>query len=516
MPTPTPYKAYGAVADESSAPELITLVGEVLSDGETVERVSQEVSFGDPEAYGYQPGVLTFRGGPMRQNAAYGTAQPESETMEIAWAMNTATLAGNGKNEVFSGIGWTGQPLLVKWHKQIREMMNIREEKSDKSGLVEVIYPAMDGSIYFLDLEDGKRTRDPVEVGYPLAGTAAVDPRGYPILYVGQSDNVLKEKTGTIGMRIFNLIDQTQMHLETGKNLFSLRTNGAVLTSPVLAKDADTLVYTASNGLLYTLKLNTRFGFAETMDTNDTSLIIDPETTAYRYTAKISGDNLGIEGSVATYGQYAYFADYLGLLQCVDMNTMQPVWAVKMEDNTDATIALEDEGDGSVALYTATTVQRRKDRKSSDVFVRRYDALTGALEWEYAVTCKYNKTNLGGAMASPIVGEGNISDLVIFTLNQTADGATMFAFDKLTGEVVWEFPLDVTAVSSPVAFYGADGTSYILQGDDSGLLRLLDGFNGYQLSTLMLGNQIIGSPAVYDDMAVVGTDGTRIYGIRIQ
>ena len=143
-------------------------------------------------------------------------------------------------------------------------------------------------------------------------------------------------------------------------------------------------------------------------------------------------------------------------------------------------------------------------------------ALTGALEWEYAVTCKYNKTNLGGAMASPIVGEGNISDLVIFTLNQTADGATMFAFDKLTGEVVWEFPLDVTAVSSPVAFYGADGTSYILQGDDSGLLRLLDGFTGYQISTLMLGNQIIGSPAVYDDMAVVGTNGTRIYGIHIQ
>ena len=92
----------------------------------------------------------------------------------------------------------------------------------------------------------------------------------------------------------------------------------------------------------------------------------------------------------------------------------------------------------------------------------------------------------------------------------------MFAFDKLTGEVVWEFPMDVTAVSSPVAFYGADGTSYILQGDDSGLLRLLDGFTGYQISTLMLGNQIIGSPAVYDDMAVVGTNGTRIYGIRIQ
>ena len=43
-----------------------------------------------------------------------------------------------------------------------------------------------------------------------------------------------------------------------------------------------------------------------------------------------------------------------------------------------------------------------------------------------------------------------------------------------------------------------------------------DAFNGYQLSTVMLGNQIVGSPAVYDNMAVVGTDGTRIYGISIQ
>ena len=122
-------------------------------------------------------------------------------------------------------------------------------------------------------------------------------------------------------------------------------------------------------------------------------------------------------------------------------------------------------------------MQRRKKQKSSDVFIRRYDALTGDLEWEYAVSCRYDKTNLGGAMASPLVGQGNISDLVIFTINQTQDGATMFALDKRTGEVVWDFPLDVTAVSSPVAMYEQDGTSYILQGDDSGLLRLLDGLS---------------------------------------
>ena len=84
--------------------------------------------------------------------------------------------------------GWTGQPLIVHWPEAERKIMNIKPEFKEKD-LVEVIYPAMDGNIYFLDLETGKPTRDKIEVGFPMKGTGMVDPRGYPILYTGMGIN---------------------------------------------------------------------------------------------------------------------------------------------------------------------------------------------------------------------------------------------------------------------------------------------------------------------------------------
>ncbi|MEI3413380.1 MAG: hypothetical protein V8Q57_09485 [Blautia sp.] len=53
--------------------------------------------------------------------------------------------------------------------------------------LVEVIYACMDGYVYFLDLKTGKPTRDTLNLGFTFKGAGALDPRGYPILYVGQA-----------------------------------------------------------------------------------------------------------------------------------------------------------------------------------------------------------------------------------------------------------------------------------------------------------------------------------------
>ena len=55
----------------------------------------------------------------------------------------------------------------------------------EKDDLVEVIYACMDGYVYFLDLETGEATRDPLYLGFTFKGAGALDPRGYPIMYVG-------------------------------------------------------------------------------------------------------------------------------------------------------------------------------------------------------------------------------------------------------------------------------------------------------------------------------------------
>lgn len=164
----------------------------------------------------------------------------------------------------------------------------------------------------------------------------------------------------------------------------------------------------------------------------------------------------------------------------------------------------------------ANTIQNRG--KSGDVSIRRYDALTGEMAWEYLIACKFNRDNTAGAMSSPIIGQGDINDMVVYTINQTGeeDLASVIALDKQTGEELWNQPLDAYSYSSPTAVYSTDGKGYIFQGDENGTLRLMDGFTGSTISTISLGSPIVGSPAAYNDIVVVGTSTGRICGVRIK
>ena len=90
--------------------------------------------------------------------------------------------------------GWTGQCAIVRWPEEVVRIMNVREEK--KGGpLTEVIYATLDGRVYFLDLYDGQATRPAINIGAPIKGSVTVDPRGYPLLYVGQGIDVYKRQS---------------------------------------------------------------------------------------------------------------------------------------------------------------------------------------------------------------------------------------------------------------------------------------------------------------------------------
>ena len=128
-------------------------------------------------------------------------------------------------------------------------------------------------------------------------------------------------------------------------------------------------------------------------------------------------------------------------------------------------------------------------------------------------------------MAAPLVGQGDISDLVIFSVNyvrselssysQLSEYAIVYALDKETGEEIWSQPLDVPSMSSPIAVYQPDGKSYIVMGDDYGTLRLMDGYTGSTLSTVNLGGSIKASPAAYGNRIVVGTTGGLLYIVDV-
>ena len=131
----------------------------------------------------------------------------------------------------------------------------------------------------------------------------------------------------------------------------------------------------------------------------------------------------------------------------------------------------------------------------------------------------YDTDETGGAMASPVVGQQSIGNLVIFTVAKTPEGGAVIAFDKKTGNVVWQQSMANFSWSSPVAVYNENGDAWIIQGDSKGVLQLMDGQTGAVMNSIQLEGAITGSPAVYNSMLVVGTSGkgvSKIYGISIK
>ncbi|NLE69547.1 MAG: PQQ-binding-like beta-propeller repeat protein [Clostridiales bacterium] len=468
------------------------------------------------ELYTYYPGgVFTFRNDGMRQNAAFGTADMPLKQMSIHWQSDLGSLRTDA--DTLYGLGWTSQPAIIKWSVEVRSGMNINDAKKDTKALKEVIVGALDGKIYFLDLADGQPTRDPIEVGFPLKGSVAVDTFGRPLIAVGQGISKLRNKTGDIGYHFYNLIDQKRALFINGrktKNQLQHSTNGAFDGTGLFERNSDSFVVGGENGLFYTVKLNTVFDFK-----NPTTLTLDPEVLYLR--SKIARqDNTGvsIEGSPAMYGPYAFVADKHGVLRCIDTTTMKTLWIFDTGDNTDATPALDLNADGSLSLYTGTTVFARS-RKAGNAVIRRLDALTGEEIWAKEVKAKYDNLERGGVKASPIVGQQQIGHLVIFTVNLTEEGGAIIAFNKENGQEAWRVPLPGGAISSPVAVYAQDGSARIVQASTDGKLYLMEGATGSLLSTLDLGGAIESSPAVYNDILVVGTgskDNHKLYGIRLE
>ena len=516
-PTPTMMPPLSVAASESNDPARFDQTEDAYQGSKKLDGFTREQAIqmqGDGLYTYYKGGVFTFRGDAFRQNASFGTAEMPLEEMSIEWKTEVGSLRTD--NGTLYGVGYTGQPAIIKWSIEVRAMMNLNEDKKDVKALKEVIFAAQDGKVYFLDLNDGLPTREAIDIGFPLKGSVAVDAIGRPMIAFGQGISILPGKTGDIGYYIYNLVDQSQLFFINGrktKSQVQYATNGAFDGTGLFDRFSDSLVIAGENGLLYTVKLNTVFDYKDLK-----TITIDPEITYLRGKGKQNDTTVSVESSVAMYGPYAYFADKQGFIRCVDTTTMETVWMFDAGDNTDAAPALEfDENDG-LALYTGTTVFTRT-RKSGNAVMRRLDALTGEEVWAHETSAKFDDGERGGVKASPVVGQQNIEGLVLFAVNETPEGGTLLALYKETGELAWSAPISGGAVSSPVAVYDLAGKARVIQAGLDGKLYMFNGLTGQLLSTLDLGGTIEGSPAVYSDMLVIGTsdrENSFMYGIRIE
>ncbi|MGN1020877.1 MAG: hypothetical protein ACI4O7_10990 [Aristaeellaceae bacterium] len=530
-PTPTVAVTAAPVAEAVKEADP-SLIGEtvIYNGSKKVTSYSRDLSdvLQMPAADDYTTlpfGVMTFRGNAFRQNAAVGTSETITG-LHLAWTAEAGSV--KGASSTYYGIGWYGQPAIIKWSKEIRENSNIVEEKRTVSALKEVIVAGLDGMIYFLDLDDGQPTREAINVGYPMKGTPSIHSLGYPVMTVGQYARKMASGTGSIGLRFYNLLTQEQIYMIDGLDGDAKRPYygvGAFDSASLIDPKTDTAVSIGTNGMLYLTKLNTK------LDVGEFKLTINPESVVMksRTSSKQKDSYTAVESSLAMYGNYAFYADMDGILRCVDTSTLTTAWAVDTGDAVQAAIALDLDEDGTLWLYTVNTLQ---NRTKGDSTIRRFNALTGEESWSVDVGVSKSKTQITGGMASPVVGQNTLSDLVYFTMTglskagtqalisdaEAAAPALLLALDKNTGDIIWMQELDSYCYSSPVAVYSDYGDGWIVQATGNGTLNLYEGRTGVLVDTLVLEGTIEASPAVYKDMLVIGTTGKNtsyIYGVKL-
>lgn len=489
---------------DNSNPATWNVKWELIDANGIVESFQREqaISFGKAEDYYPLPGIATFRGDNYRTGATYGLTQITEEKMESIWSVGVGSLGG------WPGVGWTGQPLVVKWDQETKQIMNLYEEKKAKADLVEVICTTLDGYIYFLDLEDGSYTRDPMYLGMSVKGTGALDPRGYPLMFAGSGLNQGQSPR----MYAISLIDTTILWEQSGSDGYNLRGWCGFDGSALISGETDTLLWGGENGLLYTIKLNTQY------DKQAGTLTVNPENVLRtRYTTQYTERYLGYESSIIAVENYAFIGDNAGFMFCVDLNTMELVWAQFTGDDINATPIFEWGEDGNGYLYTATSA----DYGGGVCRMHKINANTGEIVWEKEYTgVIIDKDASRGVLSSPVLGKPgtDLEGMVIHTIGGTPSGYSgiLVALNTDTGEVVWEKNLDYYAWSSIAGLYTAEGKGYLALGDAGGNMMLFDGKTGEKLDTLNLGSNMEASPVVYENTMVIGTRGQRIYGVQFK
>ena len=469
--------------------------GEIVDDYENPETIF----FGMPDSYAQTDSVTTFRGNNFRNDPTFGTVNITQGKLSEIYRLGTSSL------DHWTGVGWSGEPAIVKWDYEIQQHMNMLPGKKEKEGLIEVIQGATDGYVYFFDLEDGKPTRQTFRYGEPIKGGVTVDPRGYPILFIGQGDQF----GGRTGFGMFSLIDFKELFFLPNHDPFALRYHDLFDSNPLFDIPNDRLFECGENGVIYNIKLNTEF------DREAGTISIAPDITRYRYNTAVNAQrSLGTEGSPSAFMNYIFTADNGGIVQCVDLMTFSPVWARDCTDDTDAAIVLDwEEKTQTMALYTGCQTDYQ-----GFAYIRKINAENGDLLWEYSYPCHTDLAVSGGVLGTPVAGRGDMSHLVVFWVGKVigrGGGGALVAFDKVSGEVVWEKIMPNYGWSSPVGVYNEDGKGYLIVCDAVGMMYLIRGTTGEILDSISLGSNIEASPAVYGNTIVVGTRGNAIFGIKI-
>jgi outer membrane protein assembly factor BamB len=424
-------------------------------------------------------GLLTFRGNPSR--SYYGAGPVPRTAPQIVHTFPEEPMCRQsvnlGETKTWCGMGWTGQPTIV-----------VREDRTW------AIFGGYDGNIHFMDAETGQRILPDIETGDIIKGTPTIDPEGYPLVYSGSRDDLMRviafDRTGQA--EVLWSLDSESVQ----PNLW----NDDWDSSPIILDDY--MIVGSESSRFWVIKLNRSYdegGLVQVApEVVFTDIVWDDEVLAAN-----GDDHASVESSVAVYENTAYFGTSAGLIWGYDLSDLDggrtPTRSFRFytAGDNDASPIVDEEG----MLYVAGQNDRPGPRATEVGQLTKLDPSNTANPIVWA----FNETEAAeqGIYGTPgIVGD---------TIVATSDAGRLMGIDRGTGELKWERQLAGPAWASPVIV-----DDVLLVGD------CLEGnFHAFDMSdpdvappelwSVHLGGCIEATPAVWNGKIYIGSRAGHLY-----
>lgn len=499
------HPLYSPQALSATEPSLL-LVESFSVVGGTVTRdyrSAADIDFASGEYYSSLAGITTFRGNNFRDGGSYGTAELYQKTLEEMWSYS-------GSAHDLTGSMPGAQPLIVQWSIEQRGVMDMYDWAKQAEELTEVVVACADGNILFFDLDTGEATRNPISTDYAFSGFCTVDPRGYPLIYIASGGTT----DGENGVLIISLADGSVLYEFAAGDGFPSGVSrfGA---APLVDAGSDCLIYPGENGILYTIKLNS------TYDEAGGAVSVRPEITAkwYYYSTRSSQSPPCFDSGAVTFGEHIITADSSGNAMCINLNTLEPVWAQDIVEDVNASCVLSFEDDAPYVYFcTSLNAGARTEQAQSGIY--KLDALSGRIVWSTAYSCYYGGVNdvRGGVQGTMVVGKNSLAGIIYVPIARAPSENTGYlaAISADNGSELWKIETHSLSTCSPVAVYDPEGGGYIIYSTSGGYLYIIDGLAGNVLDAINLDCSFSSSPVVFNNTVVLCADDGRIFAIELK
>lgn len=427
-------------------------------------------------------GLLTFRGNQQRNVSALSKIPDDQPSLRWVFPQSKPLCSQSnisGTEQTECGVGWTGQAALFPY-----------------AGHTWAVVGSYARALHFLDLQNGLPLRSITGAADVYKGSPTVDPDGYPLVYAGATDGLLRVVAfDREPSEILWQIDSAAIDPQRPSNDWD--------ASP--AVHGDYLIEGGENGYLTVIKLNRSYD-GNGMATVAPVVVFNTPT----WTEKLIGDvgrdtGFDVESSVAIWDDVVYIVNSAGLIQGWDLSaldegtTPHKTFEWWIGDDVDATIVIDEEGN----LYVAAL--HKLDSKQGEVMgqlIKLDPTLQMPVVWS-AFTAR-PEGQPQDIIATPAIWRKTI---IVSTFQ-----GDIIGYDIETGKERWRVEGDAAQLPSPVVFDGR-----LLQADCDGNLRAYNLGNGRGTPklrwTVEVGQCIEATPALWDNWIVVGDRAGYIYGI---